>query len=238
MFSLWSSRSCVWAGQRYWQDATVSISWVCVWRCGWCLQTTVFHQIGLVSWVLSIFLCLKHAVFWLINPQATTGFLYQIQYKLVTKIMQKQMSEKQAFICWNNKLCSICEIYIAYMISKGRRQRINTNRDCSLGPRVRTEVTHTKVNAQIVNNSYANPSSAKVPSFKRSLYIIHSMWSQIVPVFFFFLHSSLSCSVQPSNWSASCTLNEILLNYFILIWGKCKLEGESSTHFSVPWKVR
>lgn len=34
---------------------------------------------------------------------------------------------------------------------------------------------------------------------------------------------------QPLNQSASCTLNEILLNFYILIWVKCKLEPESST---------
>lgn len=81
----------------------------------------------------------------------------------------------------------------------------------------------------MVNNGYANPSSAKVPTFKQSLYIIHSMWSQIVSAFRFFLHSSLSCLVQPSNQSASCTLNEILLNFCILTWEKCKVEAESSS---------
>lgn len=120
-------------------------------------------------------------------------------------------------------------IYIAYMTRKGRRQRINMNRDLSLGLWVRAEATHTKINAQIVNNGYANPSSAKVPTFKQSLYIIHSMWSQIVSAFRFFLHSSLSCLVQPSNQSASCTLNEILLNFCILTWEKCKVEAESSS---------
>lgn len=181
-----------------------------------------------MSGVLSIFLCLQHAVFWLTNPQSTTGFLYQIQRKLVTKIIQKQISEKQAFICWNNKPPSSCDIYCIY-VQEGRRQRINTNRDWSLGYQVRAEATHTKINARMINNGYANPSSAKVPAFKLSLYIIHSVWSRIVSAFCFFLHSSLSCSVQPSSWSASCTLNEILLNFCILIWWKCKVEAKSST---------
>lgn len=208
------------------QDATVCISWVCVWRCGWCLQITVFHQTGLVSGVLSVFLCLQHAVFWLTSPLLDFFTRYNINSWL--KLCKNRWVKNKHSSAETTSHVPFV-IYIAYMIRKGSGQKINTNRDWSLGPQVRAEATHTKINARMINNGYANPSSAKVPSFKRSLYIIHSVWSRIVSAFCFFLHSSLSCSVQPSNWSASCTLNESLLNFCILIWGKCKMEAESST---------
>lgn len=95
--------------------------------------------------------------------------------------------------------------YFAYMVKKGRRQRINASRNWSLGLCVGTEVTHTRRKAWTVNNGHAwskmelKLSIPNVPVFKWSLYIMHYTWTWIVSAFYWSLHSFHSSSVQPLN---------------------------------------